>query len=159
MYPNRKIEPEAINTPEDIKELLDEFGVGIDCVAKNEVVTDGLSWHEFCQLVSFMEENGISRERMIRYDSREWLHYRTVSRYKLGIEVTIDTNESGAAKQSKRSHDRCPVCGSMMLNWPSELVDGEDGTIRLPTECMACGAEWLQRYIYDGDEEIETGME
>lgn len=57
------------------------------------------------------------------------------------------------------AHGSCPICGSSLLNYPGELVDGEDGTIRLPAECMACGATWLQRYTFSGNEAIEECVE
>ena len=55
-------------------------------------------------------------------------------------------------------YDVCPVCGHLSVDFTGENVD-EDGAILVPAECWVCGAQWLQRYVYAGDEEIEPGEE
>lgn len=56
-------------------------------------------------------------------------------------------------------HGDCPVCRSKLLNFPKELVNGENNSILLPAECLACGSTWLQRYTFSGHESIEEGTE
>lgn len=53
-------------------------------------------------------------------------------------------------------HGICPVCGSILLDHPEVRADGWDGSILLPAECRACGASWLQRFVFVGNESVET---
>lgn len=55
-------------------------------------------------------------------------------------------------------YDTCPVCGHLSVDFDGENVD-QEGAILVPANCWVCGASWVQRYIYVGDEEIETGDE
>lgn len=51
-------------------------------------------------------------------------------------------------------YDTCPVCGHFSVNYAGKTVDRDDA-ILVPAECWVCGATWIQRYVYSGDEEIE----
>lgn len=59
---------------------------------------------------------------------------------------------------AKGRPDVCPVCGRMSVDFAGESTDVE-GAILVPAECWVCGAEWIQRYVYAGDEEIELPEE
>lgn len=58
----------------------------------------------------------------------------------------------------KGKHDVCPVCGHMSVDVAGEGIDKE-GAILIPVACWVCGAQWLQRFVYAGDEEIEPAEE
>ena len=55
-------------------------------------------------------------------------------------------------------YDTCPVCGHLSVDFTGETVDQED-SILVPAWCWVCGASWVQRYVYAGDEEIEPAEE
>ena len=60
---------------------------------------------------------------------------------------------------SKGKYNTCPVCGHLIdgADWGEANEMGE--AILVPADCWVCGAQWLQRYVYIGDEKIEPGEE
>lgn len=55
-------------------------------------------------------------------------------------------------------YDTCPVCGHLSVDFTGDNVD-LDGAILVSAECWVCGASWMQRYVYAGDEAIERAEE
>lgn len=55
---------------------------------------------------------------------------------------------------SEGDFDTCPVCGYLSVDVAGDPIN-RSGSILVPVECWVCGAQWLQRYVYAGDEEIE----
>lgn len=55
---------------------------------------------------------------------------------------------------SRGEFDTCPVCGRVSVDIAGDSIH-KAGVILVPVECWVCGAQWLQRYVYVGDEEIE----